>query len=168
MRSLVLMHQDDQTARETFDDCYFGPDFLVAPVVSDANQRSVYLPAGKWPDYWSGRRIRGRATLVADARLERAPIFVCAAAVIPKIPEDGMTLVQTQQLPQEDDCYRRGKHGNRLNGAPASLHNIAGKLGAATRRRTPYGYCARAYFWWILDRFNSEHISGPFGSRYQI
>jgi alpha-D-xyloside xylohydrolase len=100
MRSLVLMHQDDETARQTIDEYYFGPDFLVAPVVTGANQRSVYLPAGDWLDYWSGERIQGPATRIVDAPLGRAPLYVRAGAIIPKIPEDVMTLVQSEQVRQ--------------------------------------------------------------------
>jgi alpha-D-xyloside xylohydrolase len=93
MRALVLMHQDDRAAREAVDEYYFGPDLLAAPVLSPVTQRTVYLPEGRWVDYWNGRCIDGRQTIVADAPLNRIPLFVREGAILPKIPEDVMTLV---------------------------------------------------------------------------
>ena len=98
MRALVLMHQDDKEAREAADEYYFGPDLLVAPVLSPVGQRAVYLPAGNWVDYWTGRCIRGPGTVNADAPTDRIPLFVAAGAILPKIPEDVMTLVPERQI----------------------------------------------------------------------
>jgi len=97
MRALALMHQDDPEARETETEYYLGPDLLVAPVLSPVTQRAVYLPEGDWTDYWSGRRLAGRQTLAADAPLDRVPLFVRAGTILPKIPEDVMTLVPAGQ-----------------------------------------------------------------------
>jgi alpha-D-xyloside xylohydrolase len=93
MRALVLMDQDDQEAREAGSEYYFGPDLLVAPVVSAVTQRSLYLPKGTWIDYWTGRSFAGRQTVCMDAPLDRIPLFVREGAIVPKIPEDVMTLV---------------------------------------------------------------------------
>jgi alpha-D-xyloside xylohydrolase len=93
MRALVLMHQEDQQSRETANEYYFGPDLLVAPVVSKVTQRAVYLPPGDWIDYWTGRCWKGKQTATVEAPLERIPLFVRQGTVLPKIPEDVMTLV---------------------------------------------------------------------------
>ncbi len=93
MRSLVLMHQDDAAAREAETEYYFGPDVLVAPVLGPVTQRAVYLPEGDWIDYWSGKQISGSQTILADAPLDRIPLYVRSGAIIPKIPDDVMTLV---------------------------------------------------------------------------
>jgi alpha-D-xyloside xylohydrolase len=93
MRSLVLIHQDDPEARAAETEYYFGPDLLVAPVLSPVTERAVYLPAGDWIDYWSGKPIPGRQTILADAPLDRIPLYVRAGAILPKIPDDVMTLV---------------------------------------------------------------------------
>src|ERR1035438_5378257 len=93
MRALVLMHQDDRDAREAGSEYYFGPDLLVAPVLSPVTQRAIYLPEGKWIDYWTGRSFDGRQTISVDAPLDRIPLFVRDGAILPKIPEDVMTLV---------------------------------------------------------------------------
>ncbi len=93
MRPLVLLHQDDPDARAAETEYYFGPDLLVAPVLSPVTQRAVYLPEGAWIDYWSGKVLAGRQTIAEDAPLDRIPLYVRAGAIIPKIPEDVMTLV---------------------------------------------------------------------------
>jgi alpha-D-xyloside xylohydrolase len=98
MRALALMHQDDSAARETADEYYFGPTLLVAPVLGPVTQRSVYLPDGSWIDYWTGRCYTGRQTIAADAALDRIPLFVREGAILPKIPEDVMTLVPRDQF----------------------------------------------------------------------
>jgi alpha-D-xyloside xylohydrolase len=97
MRSLLLMHQDDPDARAAETEYYFGPDLLVAPVLSPVTQRSVYLPEGDWVDYWSGKQFTGKQTMAVDAPLDRLPLYVRSGAIIPKIPEDVMTLVPADQ-----------------------------------------------------------------------
>ena len=93
MRALVLFHPRDPEARRAADEYYFGPDLLVAPVLTPGTQRSVHLPEGDWVDYWSGARITGPTDLVVDAPLDRIPLYVKAGTVLPRIPDDVMTLV---------------------------------------------------------------------------
>ncbi|HEY6414406.1 MAG TPA: TIM-barrel domain-containing protein [Edaphobacter sp.] len=93
MRALVLQYQNDNRARTTKDEYMFGPDFLVAPVLDENTRRVVYLPEGDWVDYWTGTRFNGGKTMLVDAPVDVLPLYVRAGAVIPKIPEDVMTLV---------------------------------------------------------------------------
>ncbi|HWB84962.1 MAG TPA: TIM-barrel domain-containing protein [Bryobacteraceae bacterium] len=97
MRALVLMHQDDREARETSDEYYFGPDLLVAPVVGPVTERSVYLPEGGWIDYWTGKLFTGRQTIAVNAPLDRIPLFLKEGTILPRIPDDVMTLVQASE-----------------------------------------------------------------------
>ena len=66
--------------------------------MSPVTQRSVYLPEGAWIDYWSGRCFTGRQTISVDAPIDRIPLFVREGAVLPKIPEDVMTLVPQSEF----------------------------------------------------------------------
>lgn len=97
MRALVLENQDDERARASADEYYYGPDLLVAPVLTEATQRSVYLPDGDWLDYWTGAKLRGRQTVLADAPMSRIPLYVRVGTILPKIPEDVVTLVPRGQ-----------------------------------------------------------------------
>jgi alpha-D-xyloside xylohydrolase len=89
----VLNYQDDARARAVKDEYLFGDDFLVAPVIDYGTQRPVYLPAGEWVDYWTGKPASGGTTVVADAAPDVIPVWVHAGAVVPMIPKDVMTLV---------------------------------------------------------------------------
>ena len=97
MRALVLEYQDDPHARTAKDEYLFGPDMLVAPVIDEGTQRTVYLPPGQWVNYWTGAETTGNQVIVAEAPVETIPVFVRAGAVIPKIPEDVMTLVPQKE-----------------------------------------------------------------------
>jgi alpha-D-xyloside xylohydrolase len=97
MRALALIDQDDAQARDAETEYYLGPDLLVGPVLSPVTQRAVYLPEGNWIDYWTGQPLAGRRTVVADAPLDRIPLYVRAGAILPKIPDDVMTLVPQKE-----------------------------------------------------------------------
>lgn len=60
------------------DQMMFGDDVLVAPVFQlGARQRPVYLPAGaEWIDAHTGMVYAGGQTLMADAPLERCPVYL--------------------------------------------------------------------------------------------
>lgn len=96
-RALVLNYQDDKQAREAKDEYLFGPDLLVAPVIDQNVSRVVYLPAGDWLNYWTGEKLEGGRIIVAQAALGVLPLYVRSGAVLPKIPEDVMTLVPAME-----------------------------------------------------------------------
>jgi alpha-D-xyloside xylohydrolase len=58
----------------------------------------VYLPEGAWIDYWTGKPLAGRRTVVAAAPLDRIPLYVREGAILPRIPEDVMTLVPQAEV----------------------------------------------------------------------
>ncbi|HKV70298.1 MAG TPA: TIM-barrel domain-containing protein [Gemmatimonadales bacterium] len=93
MRALVLEYPGDSIARNATDEYEFGPDLLVAPVVTAGTSRGIHIPAGEWIDYWSGGSIAGPKDTTVDVPLDRIPLFVRAGTILPKIPEDVMTLV---------------------------------------------------------------------------
>jgi alpha-glucosidase len=84
MRPLAWRYQEDPVAVACGDQFLLGRSLLVAPVMRQgAVARSVYLPAGVWFDFWSGRRYRGGQHIIADAPLSRLPLFVEGGAIIP-------------------------------------------------------------------------------------
>ena len=93
IRPMVLAFPDDKAAAEQRYEYLFGPDLLVAPMYQEGTRRSVYLPAGRWTDYWSGDRVEGPATVEAEAPLEITPLYVRDGAIIPMLPDDVQTLV---------------------------------------------------------------------------
>ncbi len=85
MRPLFFDFPEDQACASIDDEFLFGPDLLVAPVLTEgARRREVYLPAGTiWTDAWSGQGFEGGQHIVADAPLERIPLYQRANARLP-------------------------------------------------------------------------------------
>jgi alpha-D-xyloside xylohydrolase len=52
-----------------------------------AKTRSVYLPAGtSWIDFWTGEKLAGGRTVVADAPIEKMPLMIRAGSIVPMGP----------------------------------------------------------------------------------
>jgi alpha-D-xyloside xylohydrolase len=88
LRPLVMDFAQDDAALDVPDQFMFGRALLVAPVVRPAaTVRTVYLPAGSdWFDFWTGKRLRGGSTVVAEAPLDSLPLFVRAGSLLPLGP----------------------------------------------------------------------------------
>jgi alpha-D-xyloside xylohydrolase len=104
IRALVLDYQDDLHARAIKDEYLFGPSLLVAPVIDENMSRAVYLPAGEWINLFTGESFSGPRSIVAQAAADTIPVYAKKGAILPKIPEDVMTLV-----PQSDSGNRELK-----------------------------------------------------------
>ncbi len=77
MRTMFYEFPEDPVCWEATDQYMFGPDYLVAPVLtSGARSREVYLPAGQWKDIRSGEIFPGGQAVTADAPLESIPVFM--------------------------------------------------------------------------------------------
>jgi alpha-glucosidase len=87
MRPLVLNYPDDPRAFELASEYLWGDDLLVAPVTRDgARHWPVYLPRGKWYDFWTHEVHEGPASVSVAAPLERLPLFARAGALLPLGP----------------------------------------------------------------------------------
>jgi alpha-D-xyloside xylohydrolase len=99
----MCWHVDDQY--------YFGDAFLVAPIMNDDGVRDVYLPAGKWIDFWTGEILEGSCWLKKiKMLLEHMPVYVRFGAQVPVYPyrvqcTDEMDLTKAVKL-TFDDQYR--------------------------------------------------------------
>lgn len=110
MRPLVLEYPDDVHVANLSDQFLLGRDLLVCPVYQpSATHRMVYLPAGTWVDFWTGERLEGGRFIVAEAPVERMPMYVRDGAAIPMEP------------PVNHTGERDGKH--------LTLHVYAGEDG---------------------------------------
>jgi alpha-glucosidase len=87
MRALWLHHADDPAAVSRGDEYLWGRDILVAPVVKKgATSRRLYLPRGKWFDFWKEEIVDGGAEVERAVDLATTPLYVRAGAVIPMDP----------------------------------------------------------------------------------
>ena len=78
MRPLFYDFPKDLQAART-EDCYmFGPDLLVAPVMTaGATDRTVYLPQGaRWKDAYTGTEYEGGQTVTVPAPLDVIPVMI--------------------------------------------------------------------------------------------
>ena len=77
----MFYNQTDKPELYAIDDqFYLGDHILVAPVTeAGAQQKTVYLPEGKWVNLWTKERFDGNRTIVCDAPMfkkEGLPMFI--------------------------------------------------------------------------------------------
>ncbi|MEO5889545.1 MAG: TIM-barrel domain-containing protein [Ferruginibacter sp.] len=89
MRALVMDFSEDTLVKNIGDQYMFGPAILVNPVTGFlARNRKIYLPAHTgWYNLYDGKFTDGGQTIVADAPLQRIPLFIKAGSIIPFGPE---------------------------------------------------------------------------------
>lgn len=85
MRLLAFDFPEDKKILDCKDQFMYGPSLLICPVLNAGDRkREVYLPSGKrWIDFWTGENYEGGQTIVADAPIERIPVYVPAGSIIP-------------------------------------------------------------------------------------
>jgi alpha-glucosidase (family GH31 glycosyl hydrolase) len=148
MRPLVLNYPDDPRAWQLGHEFLWGDDLLVAPVTREgATAWPVYLPAGGWHDFWTGRRYEGPGGVTVEAPLDRLPLFVRAGAILPlgpvvqhtrERPLDEITLLvypegRSRFALYEDDgtsqAYRRGGYALTVFECAAGPGEVAVRVG---------------------------------------
>jgi alpha-D-xyloside xylohydrolase len=97
VRAMALEFPDDRATHGIEDQYLFGPSLMVCPVTEPmyygpgsvelrgvVKTREVYLPRGaRWFDFWTGALHEGGRAIVAEAPLERMPLFVRAGSIVP-------------------------------------------------------------------------------------
>ncbi len=103
VRALWLHYPDDPKAVARGDVYLWGRDLLVAPVVEQgATTRAVYLPHGRWYDFWLESATDGGNEVLRNVELGTMPLYVRAGAILPlgpvkqftDEPDDGSLTVQ--------------------------------------------------------------------------
>ena len=87
MRPLFMDWPSDTRACNTEDEFLFGRAMLVAPVTSLDSEREVYLPEGRWVNFWSGGAIDGQYSFTQRYALDDMPLFVRGGSIIPIGPD---------------------------------------------------------------------------------
>jgi alpha-glucosidase (family GH31 glycosyl hydrolase) len=77
VRPLFLDYPAEPQTYALDDQYLLGDDLLVAPVLNRGQvTRRLYLPTGRWSEYWTGRSHRGPGWIVVDAPLRQIPLLV--------------------------------------------------------------------------------------------
>jgi alpha-glucosidase len=87
LRPISIFDQHDKDTLYRGDEFLLGDHLLICPVlVPNANSRYVYLPKGKWYNYWSDQLVEGGKEVMTNADLQTIPLYVKEGAVIPFHP----------------------------------------------------------------------------------
>lgn len=81
------------------NDQYLLGDFLmVAPVVTDKDERNVRMPQGHdWIDWWNQDRYKGGQSVTYKADLDTLPLFLRTGSILPLLRPDIDTLAPSQE-----------------------------------------------------------------------
>lgn len=85
-RPLVMDFPEDAGVWEIDDEYMMGDALLVAPMIADVpeeerGRRNVYLPEGKWYDFWTNECFEGGKTYLMET--ENIPVFVKENHLLP-------------------------------------------------------------------------------------
>lgn len=59
VRALVMDYTDDKNTYNLDDEYLFCDKYVVAPITEEQDERTVYLPEGKWRNFWTGEVVNG-------------------------------------------------------------------------------------------------------------
>ena len=87
IRALVIEWPQDRNVWQIQDQYLFGDSLLIAPVLqplSVSAVRQIYLPAGRWIDFWTKRSLDSKGEwILREVDLATMPIFVKAGTLLP-------------------------------------------------------------------------------------
>ena len=83
VRPLFLNYPDESITFSLTDEYLLGDEVLVAPVIQPGRrEQQLYLPTGKWRDYWSGSVHVGPGWTTVATPLRRIPLFIQVSATL--------------------------------------------------------------------------------------
>ena len=83
MRPLFLEYPGDAMCRKFPYEYLFGDALLVAPITDEnATLWPIYLPAGEWRDFWSGKTLHGSQAIEVKVPRNRVPVFQKKGSIV--------------------------------------------------------------------------------------
>lgn len=87
VRHLVWGFQDDPDTWRVDDQFMVGSSILVAPIIDTRESRDVYLPEGKWIDFWDENKVISGPKKITWSGFKETiwkfPLFIREGAIIP-------------------------------------------------------------------------------------
>ncbi len=102
IRPLVADYSDDPATYSVDDELLVGDGLLIAPMTAGQDGRPVYLPAGKWMDFYTGQPHEGGRAV--DFPAGRMPILVREGTILP-LAEPVERLDETTRFSLTLYCY---------------------------------------------------------------
>ncbi|UII25655.1 glycoside hydrolase family 31 protein [Fulvivirga maritima] len=88
LKSLHMVTQGDVQSYYREEEFLLGDHILVCPMSLESSiKRAVYLPKGKWYNYWNNEVSEGGQEIQVVASLQEIPLFIKAGSVIPLQPK---------------------------------------------------------------------------------
>ncbi len=82
-RALVMDYPECTEAHRLDDQIMLGDRLMAAPIIGTELTRSLWLPPGKWVDFWTGEKHEGNQVLQLPAIHENLPLFVKDDSLLP-------------------------------------------------------------------------------------
>ncbi len=82
VRPLALEYPGDPVAATVDYEYLLGQGLLVVPVMNPEGQALVYLPKGRWFDWWTGEEHSGPKHMQLDVPIERLPLYATDAQLL--------------------------------------------------------------------------------------
>ena len=92
LRPLYYDWPEEAAAYDSKDEYLFGDNLLVAPVIAPADKMSdlatekVWLPAGEWIEWPTGKHFTGPANVERSFSIDQTPVYVKAGTIVPMQP----------------------------------------------------------------------------------
>lgn len=115
LKSLVLYDQGDTATHYRSDEFVYGEQILVCPILEpNGKGRRMYIPKGKWYNFWTDEVVEGGREVWVDAELDSMPMFIKEGAVIPKYPVQQYVDEKKFDEITLDVYYKEGKESSKL------------------------------------------------------
>ena len=167
---LYFYDQEDPQTHFRTDEFIFGNHILVCPILeANAKGRRMYIPRGKWYNFWTGEVSYGGKEQWVDADINSMPIFVQAGAIIPRYPIQqyvGEKKIEELKLDvyyksgiEDSILYEDAEDGYEYKKGKYSLRNfkLTGKEGDLTIQQFKSGRYVTDY-----EKINIKLIGLPF------
>jgi hypothetical protein len=188
---LQMQYPNDAEASNIADEFMIGDEILFAPVYTEGNRRSVYLPMGRWTELATNKEYPGRQRIEVEVKPDEMALFLKNGSIVPLDSSDGadpMVLHYMPKLAGEFFLFEPElAEYTQLHAAPALdlmrleieskvartyewiIHHTAParevKTGATTYRRVKDGNELRPGTWYYDRELQNMHIRVRVGAR---
>ena len=85
-RAMIIDHQHDSLAWKHDLQYMWGDAMLVAPDCSEEGNVTLWLPVGRWYDFWTDSILTGNREITYSTTAGSLPLFVRAGSIVPTAP----------------------------------------------------------------------------------